>query len=118
VTIFLDIVLAFTKSVPQLDGLVTRTRHDLTVVGREGNREDITSVTNETAGGLAVVQVPETESGIPGSRQSELTVRGDGEIFNKVVVTSQGLARNTVVDFVPGQVPDNDGLVYEEMRDK
>jgi hypothetical protein len=35
-----------------------------------------------------------------------------------VVVTSQGLARNTVVDFVPGQVPDNDGLVYEEMRDK
>lgn len=37
VAIFLDGVLAFSQSVPQLDGLVARSRHDLTVIGRESD---------------------------------------------------------------------------------
>lgn len=41
VAILLDGELALSQSVPQLDGLVTRARHDLTVVSREGNREHI-----------------------------------------------------------------------------
>jgi len=38
VTILLDGELALSEGVPQLDGLVPRARHDLTVIGREGNR--------------------------------------------------------------------------------
>lgn len=41
VAILLDGVLAFGQSVPQLDGLVTRSGHDLTVVHGESNRQDI-----------------------------------------------------------------------------
>src|SRR5882757_2647902 len=37
-------VLALGQSVPQLDGLVTTARHDLSVVSRECHRQDIFSV--------------------------------------------------------------------------
>lgn len=36
-----DIELALSKGVPELDGLITRTRNNLTVVGREGNRQNV-----------------------------------------------------------------------------
>ena len=41
VTILLDSVLALGQGVPQLDGLVTAGRHDLTVVSGEGDRQNI-----------------------------------------------------------------------------
>lgn len=112
VTIFSKLILAFTKSVPQLDALVTRTRDNLTVVSRERDRENITSVTNEATSGGTSVQVPKTKSLIPRSGKSELTIRRDSKVLNKVVVTQQGLARNTIVHFVTSKVPDNNGLVY------
>jgi hypothetical protein len=100
VAVFGDVVLAFTKSVPQLDGLVTRARNDLTVIGRERDRENIVGVANETTGGGSVVEIPKTESVIPRGGQGELTVRRDCEIFYKVRVTNKGLTRDTVVDFI------------------
>ena len=104
VTIFGDVVLALTKGIPELDGLVTRTGNDLTVIGRERDRENIVSVTNETTSGLSGVQVPETKSVIPRGRQSKLTIRRDGNVFNKVGVTNEGLTRNTIVDFISNYV--------------
>lgn len=41
VSIILNGVLALSKGVPQLDGLVPRTRDNLSVVYREGHGEDI-----------------------------------------------------------------------------
>lgn len=41
VTIFLNGVLAFGQSVPQLDGLIARSWHDLTVISWESDRENI-----------------------------------------------------------------------------
>lgn len=41
VAILLDGELALGKGVPQLDGLVPRAGNNLTVIGREGNRQDI-----------------------------------------------------------------------------
>lgn len=64
-TIFGDGVLELTQGVPQVDGLVARSRHDLTVVGGKGNREDILGVSNETASAVSVGEVPKTESSIP-----------------------------------------------------
>jgi hypothetical protein len=100
VTVFGDVVLAFTKSVPQLDGLVTRTGNNLTVVGRERNRENIIGVANETTSGISTVQIPKTQSMIPRSGQSELTIRRDGKVFNEVRVTNKRLAGYTIVYFI------------------
>lgn len=48
VAILLDGKLALSQSVPQLDGLVPRARHDLTVISREGNRENILQANNKS----------------------------------------------------------------------
>ena len=69
--------LAVTEGVPQLDGAVTGTGDDLSVVGGEGNGEDIVGVADEGAGGVAGGQLPQTESLVPGGRQSVGTVGGD-----------------------------------------
>ena len=59
---FSDGVFAFTKSVPQLDGLVTGRRDDLSVVWREADREDVVGVSNKSTGGLSGCDIPETKS--------------------------------------------------------
>jgi hypothetical protein len=100
VTIFGDVILALTQGVPELDGLVTRTRNDLTVIGREADRQDIVGVTDETTGGGTVVQVPETKGLIPRGGQSELTVRRDGKILNEVRVTNKRLTGDTIVQLI------------------
>jgi len=56
---------AVTQGVPQLDGPITRARDDLSVVGREGNGEDIVGVADETTGGLAARKLPQTEGLVP-----------------------------------------------------
>lgn len=49
--VHLDGVLADSKSVPQLDGLVPGARHDLAVISRESHAQNILCVSNEPAGG-------------------------------------------------------------------
>merc|ERR1711881_317967 len=77
-----DGVLALTKGVPELDGLVAGSGDDLTVVGGESNREDILLVSHKAAGGHAGVEVPEAEGAVPGAGEGELPVgrsdRGHG----------------------------------------
>jgi len=65
VGILLDGVLALGKGVPQLDGPVPGSRHDLPVVGGEGDTEDLFGVALEPAGGVASAQVPKPEGVIP-----------------------------------------------------
>lgn len=48
--LYLDGVLADSQGVPQLDGLVSGSRHDLTVVGRESHAQNILGVSDEAAG--------------------------------------------------------------------
>ena len=64
-----DGVLAVTEGVPQLDGAVTGTGDDLTVVGGEADGQDVVVVADETAGGLAGGELPQTESLVPGRGQ-------------------------------------------------
>jgi hypothetical protein len=127
----LDGELAFTESVPQVDGSVAGSRHDLTVVWGERDGENVLGVTDESSGGDTGVQVPKTKGLIPRSRQSELTVRRDSNVLDKVVVSIVGKVTGhastlrgchaclpvqsslwvTVASFISGQVPDDDGLV-------
>ena len=69
--------------VPQLDALVAGARHNLSVVSREGDRQDVLVVTREALRRLAGRQVPETESGVPRARQGELAVRREGNILQR-----------------------------------
>ena len=58
--------LAVSQRVPQLDGPIARPRDDLTVIGGEGNGEDVVGVADESAGGGTGRQLPEAESLVPG----------------------------------------------------
>jgi hypothetical protein len=107
-----DGVLALSKDVPQLDGLVARSRHDLAVVGREGNRQDIASVADETASAVSSGNLPQTQSLIPRARQSELTIGRDGNIRHEVRVSTESTEGNTIVGVIASKLPDDDGLVY------
>jgi hypothetical protein len=78
--------LAVTKGVPELDGAVAGTGDNLSVVGREGDGQNIVGVSDETAGGGAGGELPETEGLVPGGRESVSTVRGDNLIYLLVVV--------------------------------
>jgi len=65
VTLVFDGVLALTEGVPETDGLVARSRDDLSVVSGEGNAQNVLAVSDESLGGGSRVEVPETESVIP-----------------------------------------------------
>lgn len=112
VTILNNVELAFSKGVPELDRSVSRSRNDLSVVGRERDRQDITSVTDKLSGGQTSVQVPQSEGLVPRGRKSELTVGRNGNVGNKVVVSVQDLLGESERVVISRQLPDNDSLVY------
>jgi hypothetical protein len=109
--------LALTKGVPQLHGLVARTRDDLSVVGREGDGQDVLGVAHEAASAAAVVDVPKTKGGIPRSSQSELTIGRDDNIGHEMVVAVKGSLGVSVVAFLAGKGPDEASLVSGGRQD-
>ena len=106
-----QITLAFTTSVPDLDGLITATRDDQTVIRAERGAQDISSVTDELANTLTSAQVPQAHSLVPGSSQGILTVLAQANILDKVIVTLEGTLRGTVAFTITSQVPNDGSLV-------
>lgn len=80
VSLVLDIVLALSQGVPELDGLVARSRNDLSVVCAEADRQDVRCVANKAAGSGASVEIPKTKGVVPRGRQSELSIGGDDNV--------------------------------------
>jgi len=76
-------ILALSQSVPQLNRLVARTAHNLTVIGRESNRQNIISVALKTTSSLANIQVPQAKSLVPRARESIVTILRENNIRNK-----------------------------------
>ena len=111
--------LALSKRVPELDGLITRSGDDLTVVEGECDGKDVLLVTHETTCGLSGADLPETERSIPRSRECELSIGGDDHVGNEVVVSAEGTAGiscSVVLGLFGGtglfgEVPYEDGLV-------
>lgn len=118
VSIFADIHLALAEGVPQLDGTVAGAGNNLSVVGREGDGEDIGSMADEATGGETGVQIPQTEGLVPGRGQSELTIGRDDYVRNKVVVAFEDALGVTVLRVIAGQGPDNDSLVPGSGQEK
>ena len=68
---------AVTQCVPQLDRAIPRARNDLTVVGGEGDGEDIVGVTDEAAGRHSGSEFPQPKRLVPGGGEGVGTVGGD-----------------------------------------
>jgi len=112
VTILGEGVLEVTESVPQVDGLVARSGDNLTVVGGEGNRENVLGVTNELASADTSAQFPETKGTVPRSRKGEVTIRRESNILNEVGVSGQSSKRLSVLSFGSRvELPNDDAAV-------
>ena len=75
VSLLSDSKLAVTKSVPQLDGSVSGSRNNLSVVSREGDGENVVGVSYESAGGGTSGKLPKAKGLVPGSREGISSVR-------------------------------------------
>jgi len=96
VTLLGDGKLAVPESVPELDGSVTGARNDLSVIGGEGDGKNIIGVANESSGGGTGRELPESESLVPGSRESVRSIRRDNAVGDDVAVTVKGSLGVTV----------------------
>jgi len=119
VSLILDGVLAFSKSIPQLDGLVSRSRNDLSVVSGKGNAQNILGVSNESSSGNSGVKIPQSEGSVPRSRQTELSVRRDDDVLNEVRVSSHASSRNSILLLVSisSKSPSDQGLVSRSRKE-
>ena len=110
-TVLLDIVLALSERVPELDRAVARAGNDLPVIGAEADGKDVRGVSDEAAGGETRVEVPEPEGVVPRGRKSELAIGRDDNIGNEVIVAVEDALGVAVSVFVTSQGPDDDSLV-------
>ena len=74
-----------------LDGLVSGSGDDLTVVRGERARHHVLGVSDETAGALGLLKVPETEGSVPGGGESVLGVGRDLDVLDEVGVSVHAL---------------------------
>jgi hypothetical protein len=86
VALLSDGELAVAQGIPQLDCSVSRTGHDLSVVGREGNGENVVGVANESAGCGTGGELPETQGLVPRRRESVRSVGGND--LQRILVSS------------------------------
>jgi len=106
-----DGVLALSEGVPQTDGLITGTRDDLTIVGRERDGVNIAGVALEGADRGTDVQIVQAHGLVPGRTEGELTIGGADDILDSLIVSSEGLLGETWLVLVRGELPDHDGLI-------
>jgi len=115
-------VFAFTQGVPKLDGLVTRSTDNLTVVDTECHGEDILGVSNKTTRGASRVDLPKTKGTIPTSRKGKLSITRDDDITHEVGMSPQGTLGVTVRVVLAGvgvsETPDQDGLIARGGEDE
>jgi hypothetical protein len=108
-------VLALSKGVPQLNGLIARSGNNLTVVHAESHGKNILSMSNEATSGAPRVDLPQTKGSIPTSRKGELSITRNDHIANKVRMSPQSALSVTVrivlASIAVGKTPADDGFV-------
>jgi len=112
VAILLDGVLALGQGVPQLDGLVSGGRDNLSVVSREGDRENVLGMVLESAGSLSSAEIPQSHGLVPGPGEGKVTIRRKNNIRDEMTMSMKSLLGNAIVsNVIPGQLPDDERLV-------
>lgn len=89
-----------TMDVPNLKVFIDGSRSDLSVIGRERNREDIFGVTNESLSGFTSLEVPKTDGRVPGRGEAETGVLRDINVGDEVRVASENSSRKTSFSLV------------------
>jgi len=109
--VLLNGVLALTESVPELDGSITSSGDDLSVISREADRENITSVRSESSDGLTSSQIPQSEGLVPTTGEGVVAITGEGEVTDSAVVSGQSLLGEAWSLTVGGEFPNNNLLI-------
>ena len=65
---------ALAQGVPKLDGLIPRAGNNLSVVRREGDRENVLGVPHESTGSLSGLDLPQAKGTVPRARQGKLPI--------------------------------------------
>jgi len=106
-----QVVLHLAEGIPELDGAVTASRDDLSIVTGESDRQNVLSVADESADAVAISDVPKAESAVPGGGDSALGIGGEDNIRHEVVVASQSSLGIAIVALSSVDAPNDDGLV-------
>jgi len=106
-----QVVLHLAEGIPELDGAVTASRDDLSVVTGESDRQNVFSVADESADAVAISDVPKAEGAVPGGGDSALGIGGEDDIRHEVVVASQSSLGIAIVALSSVDAPNDDGLV-------
>jgi len=106
-----QVVLHLAEGIPELDGAVTASRDDLSIVTGESDRQNVLSVADESADAVAISDVPKTEGAVPGGGDSALGIGGEDNIRHEVVVASQSSLGIAIVALSSVDAPNDDGLV-------
>ena len=89
------VALELATSIPNLDRLVSAAAHNKAVVGREGDRKNLRSVTNKSGFGLTFDQIPKTHRLIPRAGNGVLAIAGKSNVLDKVVMAMKRLLSNS-----------------------
>merc|ERR1719242_806184 len=75
VSLLLDSVFALGQGIPQLDGFISGSTDNLTIIGGEGHAQNIVAVIFKTPGGSAGKKIPQSQVLVPRSGQGEVSIR-------------------------------------------
>mmetsp|Transcript_33244 Transcript_33244/g.58334 ORF Transcript_33244/g.58334 Transcript_33244/m.58334 type:complete len:324 (-) Transcript_33244:6-977(-) len=92
-------VHALALHVPDLEHVVAAAGHNLAVVGRERNRQDVLGVAEELGNNVAGLQAPEAERAVPGGRDDVLTVVRQSNVRDEAGVALQAAVGGREVAF-------------------
>lgn len=67
----------------------------------------------KSSGCLSCSKIPQTEGFVPRSRQCIVSVRREDNVTDEVRVTLESLLGNSIVSVISGQLPDDQGVVWE-----
>ena len=116
VVVLFDGVFAVALDVPQFDISVGTGGKDVPSVWGDSAGEDLfgVSVLDESLGGLAVSEIPQSHGFVPGGWEEVVVVVGEGEVADEVVVSGEGLDGFSEIWGELGfgvELPDEDGFV-------
>lgn len=89
----------------------------MSVISRETDRENITSVRSESSNRLTGSQIPQSEGLIPAACESVVTIAGQSEVTDGAVVSGQSLLGETWGFSVRSELPNDDLLVTRRGHD-
>merc|ERR1712223_402563 len=102
VALLLDSVFALGQGIPQLDGFISGSTDNLTIIGGEGHAQNIVAAIFKTPGGSAGRQIPQSQVLVPRSGQGEVSIRRQDNVWDEVSVSMKALLGDPVVLFITG----------------